>query len=303
MKYLVLLLMIVLLATACQLDPPTDASDQIRIVATLFPQYDFARVVGGDEVDVMLLLPPGVEAHAYEPTPKEMVAIHASDLFVYTGEGMEPWAHRIIQSDPDIPAIDLSRAIEPVEVDDEEDHVGHGHEGEDPHIWTDPTNAMIMVQTIADALSAIRPEKADYFQTNAAAYQVELTSLDESFQTLFANPEDRIIFFAGHNAFGYFAHRYGLSFHSPYEGFSPDAEPSSKRITELMEDMQAHGSKVIYYEELIEPRVAKVIQASTGARMLLLNGAHNISKEDLEAGIGYLDIMKNNLESLKEGQQ
>lgn len=185
--------------------------------------------------------------------------------------------------------------------EDQADHEGHNHEGGDPHIWTDPLNAKIMVAMIADELSQIKPESAEVFQKNAADYNKKLDTLHEDFGKLFSEVKHRDIFFAGHNSFGYFAHRYDLEFHSPYEGFSPDAEPSAKKIAELMSEMKEHDAKAIYYEELIEPKVAQVIKDATGAKMLLLNGAHNISKEDLAAGVGYLDIFHKNLESLREG--
>lgn len=309
MKYLSLLLIIVLLLSACQA-PVEPTSDKLQVVATLFPQYDFARIVGGDEVSVQLLLPPGVEAHAYEPTPKEMVAITSADLFLYTGANMEPWAERLISSDDSITSLDLSKGIAAIEAghehvdgDEHEAEDEHDHEGVDPHIWTDPNNAAIMVQAIADELAKIKPESAETFQSNAKDYIVKLQELDQELRELFSDENHRQIFFAGHNAFGYFAHRYGLTFHSPYSGFSPDAEPSAQKIVELMDEMKQHNAKAIYYEELIEPKVATVIQESTGAKMLLLNGAHNVSKEDLAAEVGYLDILKKNLESLREGQQ
>lgn len=312
MKYISLILIAILLVTGCQAKDVTPEKEKITVMTSLFPQYDFARQVGGDLVEVTLLLPPGVEAHAYEPTPKEIVAIQESDLFLYTGEHMEPWAHRLIEASDDIKPVDLSQAITLIEDDhDHEDHSDegeaaeddhdHDHEGVDPHIWTDPQNAMRMVGSIRDALIEIAPEHKAAFTDNAAAYLAKLEQLDQDFAALF-EPHDEIdIFFAGHNAFGYFAKRYDLHFHSPYSGYSPDAEPSPRAISELMEKMKETDSKVVYYEELIEPKVAEVIRDATGAEMMLLNGAHNISKEDLTAGIGYLDIFRQNLEALRKG--
>lgn len=305
MKYISLILLIIIVLTGCQAPTTQESDGKITIMATLFPQYDFARIVGGDQVTVTLILPPGVEAHAYEPTPKEVGAIQKADLFLYTGEQMEPWAHRLVSANEQVKAVDLSQAIVPLEQteDDHEDHDEHEHEGIDPHIWTDPNNAITMVETIRDELSETLPEQADYFEDNAQKYITELKQLDRDFTELFAEKNDHEIFFAGHNAFGYFIQRYDLHFHTPYTGFSPDAEPSPRAITELMEKMSQSGSKVIYYEELIEPKVAQVIRDATGADMMLLNGAHNISKEDLNAGVSYLDIMRQNLAALDKGLQ
>ena len=305
MKYISLILLIIIVLTGCQAPTTQESDGKITIMATLFPQYDFARIVGGDQVTVTLILPPGVEAHAYEPTPKEVGAIQKADLFLYTGEQMEPWAHRLVSANEQVKAVDLSQAIVPLEQteDDHEDHDEHEHEGIDPHIWTDPNNAITMVETIRDELSETLPEQADYFEDNAQKYITELKQLDRDFKDLFAEKINHEIFFAGDNAFGYFIQRYDLHFHTPYTGFSPDAEPSPRAITELMEKMTRSESKVIYYEELIEPKVAQVIRDATGADMMLLNGAHNISKEDLNAGVSYLDIMRQNLAALDKGLQ
>ena len=110
-----------------------------------------------------------------------------------------------------------------------------------------------------------------------------------------------MIIYGGHFAFGYFAKRYGLTHESPYPGFSPNAEPSPKAIAELISKMRASGQKYIYYEELIEPKVARIIAEETGATLELLHGAHNVSKKELKSGITFLDIMEDNLQKLKVG--
>ena len=109
------------------------------------------------------------------------------------------------------------------------------------------------------------------------------------------------IIYGGHFAFGYFAKRYGLGYESPYEGFSPNAEPSPKAIVELIKKMKSSQIKYIYYEELIDPKVARTISQAAGAKLELLHGAHNISKSELENGVTFIYIMNKNLEKLKEG--
>jgi zinc transport system substrate-binding protein len=113
--------------------------------------------------------------------------------------------------------------------------------------------------------------------------------------------KSRTIIYGGHFAFGYFARRYGLEYLSPYAGFSPNAEPTPRKIAELIETLKKTGSSCIYYEELLEPRVARIIAENTGAKLLLLHGAHNISRDELDQGVTYLEIMQGNLERLKLG--
>lgn len=307
------LLSLVVLMTGCtsQTADASDASNEgkLIIVTSLFPHYNFAQTIAGDYAEVTLLLPPGTEAHTYEPTPKEIIKITESDLFLYTSEVMEPWAYALIETvdESQTTIIDMSTGIEPMasnhndeetEAASETDH----EEGEvDPHYWLDPTNAQIMVETIQAALIEKMPEQKAYFEANAKVLLSELEALDREFVDTFEKTESKTILSGGHFAFGYFAKRYGLENMSPYVGFSPDAEPTSKRIVELIETIKVTKAKAIFYEELIDPRVAKIISEEAGVEMLLLHGAHNLSKDELEGGTTYIQIMKGNLERLKIG--
>lgn len=324
MKKLLIIGLIMILLTGCNKgksinETASSGDDKLVIVTTLFPQYDFARQIAGDLAEVILILPPGVESHSYEPTPQDIVTIQEADLFVYTGDMMEPWAKKVlssIQSDSLI-IVDASKGVELLQHEHDENEIEHEdehedeHEGEDnatheegevdPHIWLDPNNAMIMVDNILEALIAKDPTHSELFMKNASAYQEELQKLDQEFVELFKHVDYNEIIYGGHFAFGYFAHRYGLTHVSPYVGFSPDAEPTPQRIAELIDLMNESGQTVIYFEELVDPKVAKVIAEETGAEMLLLNGAHNITKKELENGATYCSIMRENIEQLKIG--
>ena len=138
----------------------TTSDNQLTAVATLFPQYDFARIVGGDKVEVIKLLPNGVESHSYEPAPNDVVTINEADFFIYTGSAMEPWAATIIDgvNSDNLTVVDVSQNVPLLEEGSGGHHMegetDHGHYGVDPHIWTDPTRAMIMVDNIAAAFAA-----------------------------------------------------------------------------------------------------------------------------------------------------
>lgn len=283
-------------------------SEKLKVVTTLFPQYDFVREIGKDKVEVNLLLPPGVEPHSYEPSPQDIVRIRKSGVFIYTGEYMEPWAHKVIKSAKvkNLVVVDAGNGIDLMEQADQHGHEHeatehHHHGGKDPHIWLDPVYAQKMVANIAAGLSKADPENKSYYQKNGEVYRQKLQALHLKFAETFRQAKYKKIIYGGHFAFGYFARRYGLEHISPYKGFAPDAEPTPQRIAELVKSMKASGVKVIYYEELIDPKVAKVISAQTGAKMLLLHGAHNVTKAELKAGISYIRIMESNLEKLKQG--
>ncbi len=292
----------------------TDVNEKLTVVTTLFPHYDFARTIAGDYADVTLILPPGIEAHAFEPTPKDIIKITESDLFLYTSKTMEPWAQALIETieQERTKVIDMSTGVELMASNHEHEDATettsqtaseHGNEeGEyDPHYWLDPNNARLMVETIKTALIEAMPEQKLIFEANAAELTLALETLDRDCIAVFEKTQSKTILSGGHFAFGYFAKRYGLENMSPYVGFSPDAEPTPKRIANLIDTIELTKAKAIFYEELIDPRVAKIISEEAGVEMLLLHGAHNISKDELSNGTTYIDIMKGNLERLKIG--
>ncbi|MGE4384992.1 MAG: metal ABC transporter solute-binding protein, Zn/Mn family [Endomicrobiaceae bacterium] len=292
---------------------------KVEVITTLFPTYDFVRQIGKDKVNVHLLLPPGVEPHTFEPKPQDIVKINRADIFVYTGKYMEPWVEELLQGIPNknLEIVDASTGISLIsEKDDDNDgHEEHGehsehhdnkehhhhHAGKDPHIWLDFDNDKIMVDTIVKALCEKDSDNKDFYMKNAEEYKNKLTDLDKRFKETLSTAKHRTIIYGGHFAFGYFAKRYGLEHDSPYEGFSPNAEPSPKVLGELIKKLKASGIKYIYYEELLDPKVARTISEATGAKLELLHGAHNVSKSELEKGITFISIMENNLKKLKEG--
>ncbi|MEG1850162.1 MAG: zinc ABC transporter substrate-binding protein, partial [Oscillospiraceae bacterium] len=165
--------------------PPEDKETRLSVVATLFPQYDFARRVGGEHADVAMLLAPGVESHSFDPTPADLVKIGQSDLFLYTGDEMEPWARKLAESGDAKGAriVDLSAGI-PLLEPAEDEHEAHGeasghHHAVDPHIWTSPDNAIHMVETIAAAFAEADPAHAADYTANAESAVAELRSLDD----------------------------------------------------------------------------------------------------------------------------
>lgn len=297
--------------SSCKQSPPSTPG-KLQVVTTLFPLYDFTRQIAGDKADVSLLLPPGVEPHSFEPRPGDIVRISKADLFIYTGPQMEPWVEDILKgiTNTELTVIHASANIQLAE-DDQQDHDlqadpdshnhEHEHTGQDPHIWVDPILAQQIVSTIANGLAATDPANQDFYLANAKTYNEKLSALDAQIRSTLEKCSRKTIVYGGHFAFGYFARRYGLEHLSPYAGFSPNAEPTPKKITEMIETLKKADTSYIYYEELLEPRVAKIIAEGAGAKLLLLHGAHNISKQELDNGVTYLEIMEGNLERLKLG--
>lgn len=286
-------------------------SQKITVVTTLFPLYDFAKNIGQDKVEVSLLLPPGVEAHTFEPKPSDITKINNADIFVYTGEFMEPWAHDIIEgADKKVKVVDASANIEMMKEEHEheeeaehheaEEEHGHEHGGVDPHIWLDFDNAKIMAENIAKTLSEIDPQNAEYYKNNLKSYQSKLSDLDNSYKNSLTSCQSKTIVYGGHYAFGYMGKRYGLAYESAY-GISPDSEPSAQDLAGLISQIRTKKIAYVFFEELVSPKVAETLAKETGAGLLLLNPAHNLTKDEFEKNESFLSIMEKNLSNLKIG--
>lgn len=284
----------------------TPSTGKLTIMTTLFPQYDFARQVAGEHAEVSLLLPLGMESHSYEPTPADVVQIGKSDLFIYTGNYMEGWVSGILDNaaSDSLTVLDVSKGIE-LDVEGEDGHDHHANDGHqheyDPHIWTSPVLAKQMVENIAQTLCYIDPEHAADYQANARAYQEKLDALDGEIRQVVADGQRKKVFFGGTFPFHYFFEEYGLEYEAAYDSCSGETEPSAGVVAHMIEEMRQENIPVIYHEELVDPKIARSIADETGASMLLFHSCHNVSRDDFERGVTYLELMHQNAENLKQG--
>ena len=208
------------------------AAGKIKVITSIFPVYDLSRQVGGELCDVSMLIPPGIEAHSYEPTPKQIAGLGKCDLLIYTNPYMEPWIAKAARG-AGVKSEDLVNSCENVALlsgtnDEEADH--HGHGGKDPHAWLDIENAAKMTETIASAFERKDPANALQYRRNAKLYIKALLDFDSAAKKSISGFRKKKFYFAGHFAYGYFVNRYGLSYTSPFKGFSPDAEPTPKAL-------------------------------------------------------------------------
>ncbi|MBE7022663.1 MAG: zinc ABC transporter substrate-binding protein [Ruminococcaceae bacterium] len=284
------------LMTGCSIAPKNTQSDKLQIVTTLFPQYDFARQIAGDLADVHLLLPPGAESHSYEPTPQDVIAINNADLFIYTGELMEAWVSPLLESlEGDPMVLDLSEGLDVLV-----SHAEHNHDA-DPHIFTSPRRALQLAQRIQDALCQIDPENASTYLDRGLNYRTQLKELDDRLQQIADNAKRKKLVFGGRFAFLYLVEEYGLSYAAAYDSCSSESEPSAADIAAIIEIVRAEQIPVVYYEELADPRTARLIAEETGAKLLLLHSCHNISKDELARGETYVSLMQTNFAHIEEG--
>lgn len=312
---LVFLFLLSIVPSCSKKESGTAGDKSIRVVTTLFPLYDFARNVAGKTAQVELLLPPGLEPHSFEPKPADIRKINEADMFIFTGKYMEPWVEDVLKgiSNDNLLVVDASIGILPEEYSDRSEHHhvhgnaggkdGHHHEPNlrDPHIWLDFSNAQTMIENILNGFIAKDPARKREHMKNAESYASQLSALDKRFrEELSACGKDTIIH-GGHFAFGYLAKRYHLRYLSAYKGFSPHAEPSPGDIIALIRNLKRYKVNYVFFEELVAPNVAETISRETGAQLLMLHGAHNVSKKDWDQGVTFISLMEANLRNLKIG--
>ena len=216
-------------------------SKKTSVVATLFPQYDFARRIAGDKADVSLVLPLGAESHEFEPTAADILRINSADLFLYTGDIMEPWAKKLVSSGETKGRIlNLSGELEPLM------HGGNT----DPHIWTDPQNAVKMIKAITKALSEIDEENKDYYAKNAEEYIKSLEDLDKDFEEVVSGAPVKELVFASVYPLSYFEKRYGLSHMAAFDSCGEESEPSVKTLTKIINHVNVTNLKYLWCIEL-----------------------------------------------------
>ncbi|MDR3314399.1 MAG: metal ABC transporter substrate-binding protein [Oscillospiraceae bacterium] len=283
---------------------------KLRIVASSFPPYDFARAAAGDLAEVTMLLPPAAESHSFEPTPQDILRIRHCDVFIYVGGESDEWVRGILDSMDTahmqiVTLMDCVEAVEEesvagMEAEQEEDNESLALPEYDEHVWTAPRNAAMITQKIAAALCLADAENAATYQSNAAAYTVQLDALDAKLRKITAQGQRKTIVFGDRFPFRYFAESYGLSYYAAFRGCSTETEASPYTVGFLIEIIKKENIPVVFCIELSDQRMAEMIADNTGAKVLRLHSCHNLSKADFAAGKTYLDFMEENAAALQE---
>ena len=299
-------LLCALLLTACApAEPPLPEEDgRLRIAATIFPAYDFARAAAGDLAEVTLLLPPGAESHSYEPTPADILAVRECDLFVCLGGESDAWVDAIL--DAVRPGGETLRMMDCVELLEEGEEAGEHHhhheEGQveelDEHVWTDPKNAAAITRAAGEALCALDPANAEGYRANAEGYARQLEALDGEFSAFFAE-HPRTMVFGDRFPLRYFAEAYNLDCRAAFPGCGGQTEPSAAVIAYLIEKVEEESLSTVWYIEFSNHLVADAVAEAAGAETALFHSCHSVSQADLDAGATYLTLMEANLEALR----
>lgn len=270
---------------------------RLKVMASLYPMYDFARKVGGDKIQVKDMVPAGTEPHDWEPAATDIRNLEDADVFVYNGADLEHWAEDVLDTleNQDLVVSEASDGVELL--DGGEDHA-HGDNGKDPHVWLDPMRAKQEMANIKDAFVKADPENKDYYEANYEKYAGEFDELDQEFRDGLKDTKSRDIIVA-HEAFGYLCNAYDLT-QLAIEGLTPDSEPDPAKMQEVIEYAKKYDIHTIFFEELASPKVAKTVAKEVDAVTAVLNPIEGLSEEDIEAGEDYFSVMRKNLEALQK---
>ena len=311
LRFFLLVLFTSLLLTSCIGKPVVqnqpEADPAIVAYTSFYPLYDFARKIGGERVEVINLIPGGVEPHDWEPGPQALAALYHADLLIINGLGMEPWVDKVAGSlAGNITVLVASEGITPITGDSRDTHGNDEHSDEededhagfpDPHVWLDPYLALHQAEQIAKAFIALDPEHVQFYQDNLDKFKRQVDALNQEYMEAAKNG-NRKEFIVTHLSFAYLAQRYGL-IQLGISGLSPHAEPSPKQMKELVEFVREKKIRYIFQEPLTTNRLAIALASETGAQILVLNPLEGLSDAELNAGEDYFSVMRQNLGQLK----
>ncbi len=287
--------------------PCAQVQPKLKAVTTLFPLQEFAAAVGGERAQVDLLLPPGAEPHAWEPRPSDLAKIQKADVFIYIGRAMEPWAGDLLKANrgANLKIVEASKGLQLLEAKNLHKEASPGHkptreEQIDPHVWLDFSLDGKIIAAIAAAFAEKDPQNESRYRTNGESYNSRLEALDKKFEAALSSCRHRQIILGGHSAFAYLAKRYGLQ-QIPLYGISPNAEPTPKKLTEVIQAAKSHGVKFIFFEEMVNPKLARVLAQEAGLQTLVLYDGANLTRDQLKQKVTFLGLMEKNLENLRQG--
>ena len=266
---------------------------KIKVVTTVFPLYDFVRAVGGDRVDITLLIKPGTEVHTYDPKSSDIKAIYDCDLFLYIGGESEEWVNTLL-ADLDVKTVRMMDCVDTIH------HEHHDHE-DDEHIWTSPENAALMVERICDELCEGDGKNTSAYRENAEEYIKRINEADGKIKDIVKQSGDPFILVADRFPFSYFAEHYGIDYAAAFGGCAVSTDISIKVMSELIKVCKEKGVEYVYHTELSNKNIASALGEQIGVKLLELHSAHNVTLDDFNDNITYVDIMYRNCDALKEG--
>lgn len=312
MVVILILITVAVLAAGCSKNSTQQETGKVKITATIFAAYDFAAQIGQENASVELLLPPGGEAHTYEPTPRDIINIGNSDIFICAGGEGDAWVDRILDSidNKDLKIIRMmdctevleEELVEGMEPEDEEE--GEGEDEDEPewdeHVWMSPLNVKKICAAIAAACKECDADHAAEYDKNLEAYSNRLDELDAKIRELVAGATRKTVIFADRFPARYFVEEYGLKYYAAFPGCSDNTEASAATVSFLINKVKEENIPVIFKIELSAGKLAGIVADETGAEVSTFYIGHNIAADEKATGVTFIQMMERNLEALKK---
>ena len=290
-------------------EKPNSNDGKFTVVCSVFPQYDFCRVISGGLDEIILLQRNGVDMHSYEPVSKDILIVAKADMLVYTGGESDTWVSGMLESaeNTDIITVSLFEFADllPHAGDEHHDHEhDHNHgEGEtcteyDEHVWTSPKNAIKIVWGLCENMCAANPANAEQYRENTRKYTEELAALDEEYKEFFESTSPTLII-ADRFPFLYLAHDYGIDYHAAFSGCSSETGASFEVVKSLIDEMNEHSLNVVFDVDNSGSDVAQRVSESCNAEIYTLYSCQSVTQRQLDDGESYLSFMKTNLLTLR----
>lgn len=259
------------------------SNDKINVVVSFNALKEFAQAVGGDKIDVKVIVPEGTEPHDFEPKPRDMESINQAQVFIYNGLNMETWVDKTLAAidNKKLLSVNASKGIDIIQINGQTD----------PHIWLSLKNAQIEANNILESLVKVDVKNKAYYEKNYADFVSKLQKLNEDYRSKFETVSNKN-FVTGHAAFAYLCRDYNLKQNSVEDVFA-EGEPTPKKLKDLVDFCKENNIKIIFMEELASPKVSATLAAEVGAKVEKIYTIE--SKED---GKDYLESMKDNLEMI-----
>lgn len=259
------------------------SDSKVVAIASFFPLYEFTKELGGDKVDVSLLVPKGIEPHNWEPTIRDIQRIEDADLIIINGNGFESWVDKIDSSKVTIINSGKSFGWFTSEPSGTVDF----------HYWLNPLSAKLQIKVISDGLVKADPANTEFYKDSKKKYDLKIDELHSKIKTeLKGCKKDFIVF---HDAFSYFAHEYDLTQHTVIQSNDPHSEPTLKKLENIIQLAKSLDIEIIFTEEGVNPRTTQVIADELGGRVSFLSPL-----EVVEDDSSYIEKMEENLFNLKE---
>ncbi len=291
-----------MLLAACSAAQPTPAADgKLKVVATTTLVGDVVKAIGGDTIDLTVLLPPGAEPHSFQPTPKDVAGITKADLVFVNGLNLEEVLMPTLTNALDkAKIVAVSDGVQTIAFAGDQGEEANAHGGVDPHTWTDPNNVMVWADNIARALGAADPGHADTYTASAAAYKKQLVDIDKwvTDQTAQVPAENRKLI-TDHAVFGYFAKRYGFEqVGAVIPGFSAMAEPSAQEMAALEDSIHRLGVKAVFTGNTVNPALSRRVADDTGVKLVTIYS--DSLSDPTGPAANYLDWVRYNVTAFVE---